>query len=123
MEEKKRLSDEEVLALDKILVEGNERIIGLNIASIYYGLGGSNSSPPTTEFDVNKPLDEFEGKSPVPEFGLYLRAVVNDVVYLATTNRFVGKVISIDAEDRFSLDYDGSYDTIRCGYIIPILKR
>lgn len=121
--EKRLLTDEEVLALDKILIEGNNQIVALNIASIYYGRGGSNSSPPTTEYDVNKPLDDFNGKAPVLEFGLYLRAVVNDVVYLATTNRSAGKVISFDAQGEFSIDYDGAYDTVRCGYIVPVLKK
>lgn len=120
---KERLTDEEVLALDKILIEGNDQIIALNIASMYYGCGGSNSSPPTIEFDVNKPLDDFKGKAPVEEIGMYLRAVVNDVVYLATTNRSVGKVISFDAKGRYSVDYGCAYDTIRCGYIVPVLKK
>lgn len=121
--EKKRLTDNEVLALDKILVEGNEQIVAINFASIFYGRGGSNSTPPTTEYDYNRSLDELKDKEPLPEFGLYLRAVVNDVVYLATTNRSVGNVISFDAKGDFSRDYDGAYDTIRCGYIAPVLKK
>lgn len=120
--EVKRLTDEQVLELDKILIEGNERIAGLRFCQSYRGRGGSNCSPVTGGFDVCKTLDELNGEEPVREFGMYLRAVVNDVVYLSTQLRSPAKVTTFSAEQCYSRSYEIAYDTEASDSIIPILK-
>lgn len=121
--EKERLTDKEVISLKTILIEGNEKIIGLRFYSGYSGRGGSNLSPYTEGMDVTKMLEEFAGQSPHEIFGMYLRAVVNDVVYLSWKNRYgEEKIISFGANERYSDEYGVAYDTTEYVGIAPVLK-
>lgn len=119
--ENNRLTDEQVLALDKILIEGNERIIGLHFQSGYYGRGGSNNSSYTAAVNTDRTLDRLDGKPPFEMFGAEVRAIVNDVVYLVL--RASGKVVSFDAKGNYSGDCGVAYDTVE-GYVIrPLLGK
>lgn len=120
---KELLNDDEALALDKILIEGNEKIIGLKIASGYYGRGGSNYSPYTEEFNVVYTLEQLADREPIKEFGVKIVAVVNDIVYLVQPNGERGRVISFDAYGCYSDSYGIAYDTERSCYIGPVLKE
>lgn len=119
--ENKKLSDEQVLALDKILVEGNEKIVALHFESGYYGRGGSNSAPYTQDLNTDKKLEDLAGQRPLSMFGLEVCAVVNDVVYLAY--RGSKTVLSFDAKGRFTDDYEIAYDTYKGCLISPVLKE
>lgn len=120
--EDNRLTDEQVLALDKVLVEGNEKIIGLHFQQGYYGRGGSNNSPYTTEIDFDRTLDELSGQPFKEIFGVYVSAVVNDVVYLVQPTAQGKKVISFGANGNYSDAYEVAYDTMEGFVIRPILK-
>lgn len=116
-----RLTDEQVLALDKIMAEGNEKIIGLHFQSGYYGRGGSNSSPYTAEIDTDRTLEQLDGKPPVEMFGVYVYAIVKDVVYLV--RQADRKVISFDAKGYYGDSYGVAYDTVESYAIRPIIKE
>lgn len=120
--EDNRLTDEEVLALDKVFVENNEQIIGLHFEQGYYGRGGSNNSPYTTEVNFNRTLDELNGQPLKEIFGVYVSAVVNDVVYLVMPTAQGKKVISFGAKGNYSDAYEVAYDTTEGFVIRPILK-
>lgn len=115
-----KLTDEQVLALDKILTEGNEKIIGLHFQSGYYGRGGSNNSPYTTEINTDRTLEQLDGQPPMEMFGAEVRAVVGDVVYLV--ERGSKKVISFGADGDYCDSCEVAYDTMEGFVIRPIIK-
>ena len=119
--EKRILTDEEVRALKTILVEGNEQIIALHFRSGYYGRGGSNTSPFTDETDYNRRLERFAGQPPYEVFGMQVRAIVNDVVYL--TNATSGGVVSFGADGKFEADREVAYDTGERRLIKPVVQN
>lgn len=121
--EKKLLTDEEVLALGCILVENNEKIIGLQVACGYYGRGGSNLSSYTEEYNVYYTLEKLAGQPPLKEFGVCIVAIVNDIVYLVRPNSGRGKVITFDADGSYTDSYGIAYDTERSCFIGPVLKQ
>lgn len=115
-----KLTDEQVLALDKVLVEGNERIIGLHFEQGYYGRGGSNNSPYVTEVNFDRTLVELDGQPFKEIFGVYVGAVVRDVVYLVDpTDK---KVIAFGANGKYDREYGIAYDTMGGFIIRPIIK-
>lgn len=120
--ENRRLTAEEVIALDRILVENNKQIVALHFECGYYGRGGSNSSPYTPEIDTVRRLEDLSGQAPLKIFGVQICAVVNDVVYLMWENRANGEVFTFDAKGRYSNSYGIAYDTMRGCSIEPILK-
>lgn len=120
--ENQRLTDKEVLALDRILVKDNKQIVGLHFQSGYYGCGGSNNSPFTEEVNTTRKLEDLAGQLPLKMFGVQICAVVNDVVYLTWENRANGEVLTFDANGQYDNEYEIAYDTMRGCLIKPILK-
>lgn len=118
--EQERLKDEEVLALKEILIAGNKRIVGLHFYSSYYGRGGSNFSPETVTTDAQRTLAELAAEKSHESFGMDIRAIVNDVVYLTTKWKVV---IAFDADGKYSDSYEIAYDTMGYHSIKPILKE
>lgn len=116
------LTDEQALELDSVLVRDNEKIIALHFEQGYYGRGGSNSSPYTEEVNFDRTLDELAGQPFKEIFGVYVCAVVNDVVYLVKPTSSGKKVISFGARGDYCGDYGVAYDTMRGFVIRPILK-
>lgn len=120
--ENNRLTDEQVLALDKILIEGNERIIALHFGKSYHGRGGSNNSPYVSEVDFDRTLEELDGQPLMEIFGVHVCAIVNDVVYLVEKTSSGKEVISFAANGMFSRSYEVAYDTEEGFVIRPIVK-
>lgn len=120
--ESQGLTNEEVLALDKILVKDNRLIVALHFESGYYGRGGSNNSSFTEEINTTKTLDELTGQPLLKIFGVQICAVVNDVVYYTWENRANGEVLSFDAKGRYTDECGIAYDTMRGWLICPVLK-
>lgn len=118
---KRILTAEEVRALKTVLVEDNEQIIALHIASGYRGRGGSNSSPYTDGIDCNRGLERFAGQPPYEVFGMQIRAIVNDVVYL--TDKSSGYVFSFGADGKFEDNREVAYDTVESCLIKPVVKK
>lgn len=118
-----RLTDEKVLALDKVLIEGNDKIIGLHFESGYYGCGGSNNSPYVRQVNFDRTLDELSGQPFKEIFGVHVSAVVNDIVYLVNRAAQGKKVISFGANGKYDREYGIAYDTMEGVIICPILKN
>lgn len=116
------LTDEQALALEKVLIKDNEKIIGLHFEQRCYGCGGSNNSPATVEVNFDRTLDELAEQSFKDIFGVYVCAVVNDVVYLIKPTADGKKVISFGASGQYDGEYGIAYDTVRGFVIRPILK-
>lgn len=121
--EDNRLTDEQVLALDRILIDGNERIVGLHFEKGYYGRGGSNNSPYESEVNFDRTLAELDGQPFKKIFGVYVCAVVHDVVYLVEPTAKGKKVISFGANGNYSDEYGVAYDTMEGFVIRPNLKQ
>ena len=119
--DKRILTDEEVRALKFILTEGNEQIIALHIKSGYCGRGGSNSSPYTDGIDCNRGLERFEGQPPYEIFGMQIRAIVNDRVYI--TDKSNGYVFSFGVNGKFEAEREIAYDTVGFCLIRPVVKE
>ncbi len=80
---RRRLAPEEIYALKTVLIENDLLITALKFSRGYRGLGGSNpSSDWIREVDEQIPLSDLAGKAPYTQFGWYVRAVVDDIVYL-----------------------------------------
>lgn len=116
------LTDDEVLALDKILVEGNKRIIGLHYYCHYYcRMEGVDDIPSTTLADVTVMLEDLKDHKPNIHYGAYLRAIVNDIVYLSAYNDRQGAVYSFGADSSYSKSHTDGY-MAESSYLKPILK-
>ena len=115
-----KLTKEEVFALKTILVEGNDKIVGIHFVCGYSGRGGSNYSSYTDEIDCVWELERFVDKTPQEDFGWYIRAIVNDVVYLTNDN---GKMVTLDDKGKLDGSYEVAYDTERYWRIKPVLQK
>ena len=108
---RRKLTNEQVRALDKIYIDGNLLISAIFYRSGYRGLGGSNAySEWITEVDETYSLAELDGKPPQQGFGMYLRAVVDDTVYLTYGLGANAGVYSFNEDGRYEEPY-GAYDT------------
>ena len=114
------LTKEEVLSLKEVAIDGNEKIVALHFVSGYRGRGGSNQSPPSEGIDAKRELSYFVGKEPYEIFGVFIRAVVNDTVYLSTK---YGKVISFGVSGKYESEHEVAYDTSEYCVITPVLKE
>lgn len=111
------LTDEEVRALKTILVKGNKEVVGVAYTSGYQFRGVGGSHDPVTESEYILTLEEMDGKPPYQAFGKYLRAVVDDVVYLTNT-LYNDAVVTVVTPGNSDYDvYGGAYDTIFFCYI------
>ena len=120
--EDNRLADEKVLALDKVLIEGNDRIIGLHFESGYYGRGGSNNSSFERQVNFDRTLAELDGQPFKEIFGVHVCAIVNDIVYLVMPTAQGKNVISFGTKGNYSGEFGVAYDTMQGFVISPILK-
>lgn len=120
--ERKLLTDEEVLSLEKILIKGNDEITAIAFAYGYGGIGNTNNSKYATTDEAVIPLSALAGKEP-RQFGPFyfsagyqearfdvnvkLYAVVADVIYLVAR----GKVSSHPLGDCYYYSSRIAYDT------------
>ena len=118
--EKRILTDEEVRALKTVLIKGNEQIIAVLIKSGYCGRGGSNSSPYTEDMNCTLSLERLEGP-PYEVFGMQIRAIVNDIIYLINPSN--GCVFSFGVNGKFEADREVAYDTVEFCLIAPVVKK
>ena len=119
--EKRTLSDEEVIALDTILVEGNEKIIGLHLERYTYGIRYGIDIPTTVYINKDCMLEELQGRAPMSCFEAYVRAIVNDVVYLSA-RLDGGKVYRFGIKGDYRKDYSMG-DMAESSVITPILRK
>lgn len=120
--ERKLLTDEEVLSLEKILIKDNHEITAIAFSYGYGGIGNTNTSKYATTDEAFIPLSDLKGKEP-RQFGPFyfpaggweakfdvnvkLYAVVADVVYLVAR----GKVSSHPLGDCYCYSSRIAYDT------------
>ena len=121
------LPEEEVVFLDKILVRDNKRVESVRFFPGYCGVGGSNTSGFSTDWDsaYEYTSEELDGRSPLWIHGEEVCALVNDVLYF----RYKGRDGNMHA---YTLDYrerttlirgDGvAYDTIAATEVYLIMK-
>lgn len=115
------LSDNEVLALESILVEDNEKIVGILVEYGTTGVGGCNTSGFSADTSNNFELENLAGKEPLQIKGVKLCAVVNDVMYFRNDN---GKVFPHNYDQTFKLMGKGiAYDTYECTCISAVLAK
>ncbi|MCH5158177.1 MAG: sel1 repeat family protein [Clostridiales bacterium] len=101
------LKKKEILAMRTIVVKDNT-IKGLRYGGGYRGRGGTNLSDYTETGGRVILLTELEGQKPLFIETIYIRAVVNDVVYF--TNKF-DSVFAFNARKGFYCSYEVAYDT------------
>ncbi|MGN0114764.1 MAG: hypothetical protein ACI396_05515 [Acutalibacteraceae bacterium] len=116
----KQLSSEEVLALETILVEDNEKIVGVMVEYGTTGVGGCNRSGFSADSFKQVALDDIAGKAPYQIKGIKLCAVVSDVMYFRNDN---GDVFPHKYDECFRLMGENiAYDTYTCTCISALLK-
>ncbi len=119
MSERNILPDEEVMALDRVLVRDNKIIVAVEMADVIDGRGGTNTSrhQKTEVYDLKKwsgkPCPVFSygadlpGTSGLPSYAALL-AVVEDVIYIEVH----GKVRHAFADKTYYEAIEGiAYDT------------
>lgn len=132
--ENKRLTDEEVLALKKILIKDNCEITAISYEYGYGGRGNTNTSCYSPECKAVIPLSELNGRNP-RQFGPYyfqacgwevrfdvsvkLYAVVSDVIYLVAD----GKVKAYPVGSCYYYSSSIAYDTEGCFYLYGVCKK
>ena len=121
------LPEEEIVPLDKILVRDNKRVKSVRFLPGYCGVGGSNTSDFSSDFDRKYEYtpEELDGKSPLWIHGIEVCALVNDVLYF----RYKGSDGNMHA---YTLDYrkrntlirgdEVAYDTIAATEVYLIMK-
>ncbi len=116
---RRHLSEEEVRALGNILIENNRLVTGLRFCSGSRPLSGGMHRDTVTEVDRLVPLSFLAGKPPFEEFGMCVRAVVDDIVYLTAGLGERANVYSFN-EDGEYLGESGAYDTYIFRRISPV---
>lgn len=121
------LPEEEIVPLDKILVRDNKRVKSVRFLPGYCGVGGSNTSDFSSDFDRKYEYtpEELDGNSPLWIHGIEVCALVNDVLYF----RYKGRDGNMHA---YTLDYrkrttlirgdEVAYDTIAATEVYLIMK-
>ncbi len=121
------LPEEEIVPLDKILVRDNKRVKSVRFFPGYCGVGGSNTSGFSSDWDRKYEYtpEELDGRSPLWIHGREVCALVNDVLYF----RYKGSDGNMHA---YTLDYrerntlirgdEVAYDTIAATEVYLIMK-
>ncbi len=119
-----RITEEELCSLKTILVQSNERVIGIQIARGYMGSGGTNHSDFSTESTTTYTAEELNGKEPIPVNKSEICALVNDVLYFRCKNNGELHTFTLDRETSEQL-YSGdtiAYDTVCATKVMLLLK-
>jgi len=116
-----------VVFLDKILVRDNKRVESVRFFPGYCGVGGSNTSGFSTDWDsaYEYTSEELDGRSPLWIHGEEVCALVNDVLYCRSeeengkkrvyTKNFIQKEITMSGDSI-------AYDTVSATRVSLILK-
>lgn len=108
----KGLEKEEILELQRILVQGNERVVGVRIAHGYMGVGGSNSSGFQETHCYEYTVEQFDGMEPFRIMGSEICALVNDMLYVRYKDGNEMKVYTIDYYGCTMTGDSVAYDTV-----------
>lgn len=121
------LPEEEVVSLDKLLVRDNKRVTSVRFFPGYCGIGGSNTSGFSEDWDrmYEYTTDALDGKSPLWIHGEEVCALVNDVLYF----RYKGSdgnmhMNTLDYRKRNTIIRGGevAYDTISATEVYLIVN-
>lgn len=117
----KLLTDEEVLALEEMMIKDNEKITGICIEYGTMGLGGSNTSGPSCDSHDEYTLDQLRNDGSLLKFGNHkLCAVINDVIYLKDNDN---KVTALIDKGALFVGDGVAYDTYEYNRIAPVFKN
>ena len=92
----------------RTIVVRDNTIKGLRYGGGYRGRGGSNQSEYTESGGTVLWLSELDGQKPYFVETIYIRAIVNDIVYFS--NKY-GSVFAFSARKGFYCSYEVAYDT------------
>lgn len=116
------LTDEEVSALNEILIKNNEKIRGVYTEYGTMGVGGSNTSGQSCESYNEYSLEQLEKNGAPFKFGDHeICAVVSDIIYLRAVKS--GEVIKLIDGGRLFLGDGVAYDTYKYNSIGPLFKE
>ncbi len=122
MSEKVTLTDEEVLALKKILIKDNERIRGVYTEYGTMGVGGCNTSGQSCDSYEEYSLEQLENNAEPFKFGDFeICAIVSDIIYLRSKNS--EEVITLIDRGKLFMGDGVAYDTYKYSSIGPLFKE
>lgn len=131
------LSNEEVLALTKVLVKDNKQIKAVRFCNGTFGAGNSNTSPYCADSDYTLNLEDLNGqniyfKDMLEKYLPYgddakvaVYAIVEDVLYLVERKRRTGEltVKQITLGNSYYVSSSIAYDTYADFLIKPLAEK
>ncbi len=119
------LDHEKLLALEKILVKDNEKVVGVSILKGYMGVGGSNRSGFQTESCYDYTVEQLDGAEPIRVMKAEICALANDVLYLRWDVNGKRWIHAIDCDEgRCTLTGESiAYDTVVAARVVLNLKQ
>ena len=122
----RRLDENEVFALEKILVKDNKHVVGVRIAHGYMGVGGTNRSGFEAESIREYTIEQLSEREPFWVTGSEICAVVDDVLYFRHEDRDGSKrVYTLDCNQKsYMMLGDGvAYDTVSAVRVVLLFAQ
>ena len=107
-----KTDNEKFLELKKILVENNEKVIGVRIAHGYMGVGGSNRSGFQQSHCYEYTAQQLDGMEPFRVMNSEICALANDMLYLRHQGDDGMRVYTIDYPGCIMTGDSVAYDTV-----------
>ncbi|MBQ8688810.1 MAG: hypothetical protein IJ515_00395 [Clostridia bacterium] len=119
------LSADEVLALDRVLVKNNKRVVGVRIEYGSKGIGGSNTSGFCAHRSVKYTAEELDGAPLVSVGRSMICALANDVLHFKNNSDGEYRTFTLDYRERsfISLGEEIAYDTYSATRVELILEN
>lgn len=114
-------SDVEIDSLKTVLVESNERVVGIKITRGYMGCGGTNLSDFSAESTRVYTADELNGSEPIAVNKTEICALINDVLYFRCHNGD-GTTLDLKEKERTYRGESMAYDTVSATKVELLLK-
>ena len=122
------LPKEEIIPLDRILVRGNERVVGVKLIRGCRGIGGSNTSGFSGFEDGERiyTAEQLDGRDIIYVEGVEMCALAKDVLYFRYTDRNGEKnIFTLNYREReYTAIGDGiAYDTVEATKVVLLLDE